>query len=206
MADKNRRNHKAAAARLYDAAEAQQGYFTTKQAVAAGFDEKNHAYHVRSGNWIRVHRGIYRLSLFPSPERPDLVLWSLWSRDRSDKPQGAYSHETALTIYDLSDVMPAKLHMTVPPAFRRSAVPKVLSLHRGTLSKEDTDIRQGFRVTKPLKTISDLITEGAIQEDHLKQAVLQAAQRGLISAFELKQAKTLSPEVKKRIERLMADK
>jgi predicted transcriptional regulator of viral defense system len=134
------------------------------------------------------------------------VLWSLWSRDRSEKPQGAYSHETALTIYELSDVMPSKLHMTVPPAFRRSAVPKVLNLHRGALSKEDTDSRQGFRVTKPLKTIIDIIAEGAIQEDHLRQAVRQAAQRGLISAFELKQAKTISPEVKKKIERLMAGK
>lgn len=206
MSRKNRRNHKAAAKRLYDTAEAQQGYFTTKQAVAAGFDEKNHAYHVRSGNWFRAHRGIYRLSHFPCAERPDLVIWSLWSRDRSDEPQGAFSHETALTIYDLSDVMPAKLHMTVPPAFRRSVVPKVLSLHRGTLFKEDIDLRQGFRVTKPLKTIVDLLAEGTIQEDHLRQAVRQAAQRGLIGPFELKRAKDLPPEVKEKIERQMAGK
>lgn len=206
MPRKSRKNHRAVAERLYDTAEAQQGYFTTKQAVAAGFDEKNHAYHVRAGNWIREHRGIYRLAQFPSSERPDLVLWSLWSRDRKGEPQGAFSHETALTIYDLSDVMPAKLHMTVPPAFRRSAVPKVLSLHRAALSKEDTESRQGYRVTKPLRTIADLIAEGAVQEDHLRQAVRQAAQRGLISPFELKRAKDLAPEVKKKIERLMAGK
>jgi hypothetical protein len=29
------------------------------------------------GNWIREHCGIYRLSLFPAADRPDLVLWSL---------------------------------------------------------------------------------------------------------------------------------
>jgi serine/threonine-protein kinase HipA len=27
---------------------------------------------VKSGNWIREHRGIYRLALFPIPDRPDL--------------------------------------------------------------------------------------------------------------------------------------
>jgi|GEM_PF-5608877 len=35
------------------------------------------------GNWIREHRGIYRLRQFPLTEGGYLVLWSLWSRDRS---------------------------------------------------------------------------------------------------------------------------
>ena len=71
--------------RLYEVAEDQQGLFTTKQAKAAGFAENTHPYHVQAGNWIREHRGIYRLALFPAVEHPDLVQWALWSRnlDRS---------------------------------------------------------------------------------------------------------------------------
>ncbi|MGB7128727.1 MAG: type IV toxin-antitoxin system AbiEi family antitoxin domain-containing protein [Candidatus Rhabdochlamydia sp.] len=47
---------------LFEIAESQQGYFTFKQAIAAGFSDKNHRYHVQNGDWIKVLRGIYRLS------------------------------------------------------------------------------------------------------------------------------------------------
>ncbi len=57
------------ARQLYEIAE-QQGYFTTKQAKAAGFAENRHPYHVQIGNWMREHRGIYRLAQFPMTDRP----------------------------------------------------------------------------------------------------------------------------------------
>src|SRR5215470_17482939 len=110
-------SHREAARRLFEFAEQQQGFFTAKQAKTAGFAENTHPYHVQAGNWIREYRGIYRLASFPRGERPDLMMWSLWSRNRGETIQGVYSHQTALTLHDLSDVMPAKLHMTVPPTF-----------------------------------------------------------------------------------------
>jgi len=101
-----------------------------KQAKAAGFAENTHPYHVHAGNWIREHRGIYRLTLFPMTDRPDLVLWALWSRNRNEKVEGVYSHHTALSLFDLSDLNPAKLHMTVPTDFRRNSdIPGILVLH-----------------------------------------------------------------------------
>src|SRR5579864_5421180 len=83
-------SHREASRRLFEIAEEQQGFFTTKQAKAAGFAENTHPYHVQVGNWIREHRGIYRLALFPAADRPDLVMWSLWSRKRAppQPPQG----------------------------------------------------------------------------------------------------------------------
>jgi hypothetical protein len=68
------RNRRDAQRRLFEIAEGQQGFFTAKQAKAAGFAENTHPYHVQVGNWIREHRGIYRLALFPPAEHPDLVL------------------------------------------------------------------------------------------------------------------------------------
>lgn len=190
--------------RLFEIAEGQQGYFTAKQAEAAGFDKKNHHFHVRSGNWIRECRGVYRLSKFPVVEHPDMIAWSLWSRDRTDKPQGVYSHETALSVYDLSDIMPAKLHMTVPPEFRRNAaIPGVLVLHRGRLHDDEIEAMQGFRVTRPLKAIADLIAAGHISADYLQQAVRQAVQRGLISRSKVAAAIRIPDEVKKKIEEFM---
>jgi predicted transcriptional regulator of viral defense system len=102
---------KEAAKRLYEIAESQQGFFTTKQAKTAGYLEEAHVYHVKVGNWQRERRGIYRLVQFPPTERPDLVLWHLWSRNREDTPQGVFSHQTALGIFELSDINPSALHM-----------------------------------------------------------------------------------------------
>ena len=59
------KGRKAAAKCLYEVAEGQEGFLTTMQAKLAGFAENTHPYHVQAGNWIRAHRGIYRLASFP---------------------------------------------------------------------------------------------------------------------------------------------
>ena len=184
----NRR--KEAAKRLYEIAEDQQGFFTTKQAKAAGFAENTHPYHVQARNWIREHRGIYRLASFPRGERPDLMLWSLWSRNRGEVWQGVYSHQTALGLYDLSDVMPAKLHMTVPKSFRRnSEIPRVLVLHFADLPQSDIAAVHGVRVTKPMRTILDLLEGGEIPPATLRQVLREALRRGLIRRNEIAETK-----------------
>lgn len=189
--------------RLYTIAEGQGGYFTPRQAAEAGFNPKNHAYHVRMGNWLRERRGIYRLAKFPPAERPDLMLWWLWSRNRNDVPQGIYSHETALSLYDLSDISPARLHLTVPCAFqRRGTLSKIPVLHRGSIHKDDIEIRYGVRVTRPLKTIADLLSARTVQLDHMRQAVKQAFQRGLITRAELANNRRIPAAIKTEIEQL----
>lgn len=175
---------------IYAIAETQQGYFTTAQAREAGFQDSTHPYHVRTGDWIRELRGIYRLARFPQQPEGEWVLWSLWSRDRGGKVQGVYSHQTALSLYDLSDLMPAKIHITVPNSFRRSAAaPKVLVLHRGDIPKTDREARKGYVVTRPLKTLLDLLDEGEVPEVTLFQAGNEALKRGLIMRTELKRRK-----------------
>lgn len=185
-----RKGRKEAAKRLYEIAEDQQGFFTTKQAKAAGFAENTHPYHVQAGNWIREHRGIYRLGSFPRGERPDLMLWSLWSRNRGEAAQGVYSHQTALSLYDLSDVMPAKLHMTVPKNFRRnSEIPRALVLHFADLHQSDIEAVHGVRLTKPMRTILDLLENGEMPPATLRQVLREALRRGLIRRSEIAEVK-----------------
>ncbi|MFH1969026.1 MAG: hypothetical protein ABIJ53_01770 [Verrucomicrobiota bacterium] len=172
--------------RLYAIAEAQQGYFTSGQAVTCGYPTSNHVYHLRTGAWKREYRGIYRLAQFPVAEDAQYVMWSLWSRNRQGSPQGVYSHQTALVLFDLSDLMPRRLYMTVPPGFRRNApVPDVLVLHRGRLAPSEIEVRSGYRVTRPLRAITDLLKEVAVSDDYLSQALQQALERGLITSVEL---------------------
>ena len=183
-------SHREAARRLFEIAEQQQGFFTTKQAKAAGFAENTHPYHVQAGNWIREHRGIYRLALFPMADRPDLVLWSLWSRNRDEEVEGVYSHQTALSLYELSDLNPAKLHMTVPAHFRRNSdIPGILVLHYADLPESDVQNAQGFKFTRPLRTILDLIEADTVQRNFIRQALRQAIDRGLISRQQIRNAR-----------------
>jgi predicted transcriptional regulator of viral defense system len=180
------RTVKDAARKLYEVAEGQQGLFTTKQAKQAGYLDEAHVYHVRMGNWIRERRGIYRLAQFPPTERPDLVLWHLWSCNRQEVPQGVFSHETALSIYELSDANPALLHMTVPRGFRRSApIPDVLMLHFNDLSVSDVETMQGFRVTRPLRTVVDLLGDGQLSVGLISQAFEEAMKKGLFTVRDI---------------------
>jgi predicted transcriptional regulator of viral defense system len=178
--------HKEAAHQLHEIAQSQQGFFTTKQAIRAGFSEKTHSYHVNARNWIREHRGIYRLADFPTSERPDLMLWYLWSQDRQEQPEGTYSHDTALSLHELSDIMPSKLHMTVPREFRRnSRIPEILVLHRAQLDPSEVQEVHGVRVTRVLRTIKDLLRSGHVDRSQLKLAVDEAIRRGLIARGEI---------------------
>ena len=178
--------YKESARRLYEIAQSQQGFFTAKQAIRSGFAEKTHSYHVHAGNWIREHRGIYRLADFPTADRPDLMLWYLWSQNRQEVPDGTYSHETALSLHELSDIMPSKIHMTVPKVFRRnSEIPEILILHRANLEANEAQEMHGVRVTRALRTIVDLLRAGHMDRTQLKRAVDEAIRRGLIRRGEI---------------------
>lgn len=173
--------------KLFEIAESQQGYFTAKQAKDCGYEDNTHPYHVRSGNWTRVYRGIYRLTKFPQTERPDLVIWALWSSNRKGVLEGAFSHETALTLHGLSDIMPDKIHMTVPKSFRRRApIPLILKLHYAPLMPEEIDLRKDCLITTVYRTLIDCIAAEEISHELIIQAVKSALQKGMISRFELK--------------------
>ena len=187
-------SHREASRRLFEFAEQQQGFFTTKQAKSAGFAENTHPYHVQVGNWIREHRGIYRLALFPAADRADLVLWALWSRNRNEQVEGVYSHQTALSLFDLSDLNPAKLHMTVPTDFRRNSdVPGIIVLHYADLPESDIQTAQGFKLTRPLRTILDLIEAGTVERNFVRQALRQAVDRGLITRQQIRSRQMSGP-------------
>jgi predicted transcriptional regulator of viral defense system len=131
------------------------------------------------------------------------MVWQLWSRNRQDEPQGVFSHATALALHELSDVMPAKLHMTVPPGFRRMvAIPEVLRLHRARLADRDIQTIDGVRVTTPLRTLLDVIAEGAIAQELLVQTVDQALRRGAVMRRQLESAR-VSTRARQRLDRVL---
>jgi hypothetical protein len=126
-------------------------------------------------------------------ENGHLVLWSLWSRDRSGNPQAVYSHTTALALRDLSDANPLKLHLTVPPGFRRnSATPAVLVLHKAKLEPGEIVQERGFAMTTPLRAIIDSAASGDADPGMLSEALAEGLRRGIVTRQEIKPAKVLT--------------
>ena len=181
---------------LWLRASLQDGFFTARQAHDVGYDTNGQSYQVKVGNWIREHRGIYRFANYPLPERPDLMKWRLWSCNRKGEPQGVYSHETALSLYEVSDVNPARIHMTVPRGFRRNAaIPKILVLHFDTVALNEIGEMQGVAITTPIRTLIDVINERTLTGDLLEQAVTQCLQQGLVTLTSLAKARAEHSQV-----------
>lgn len=191
--------------RLFQVATEQQGYFTTSQAIGSGFQDATHPYHIKNGDWIREWRGIYRIARYPLTEYGQYVLWSLWSRNLKGIRQGVYSHQTALSLFDLSDVMPEKLHLTVPQSFRRhSMTPGVLIIHRGDIPPQDIEDREGYSVTRPARTIIDLITEESVSVEIVRQAFRESKQRGLLQLKDIDRYRK-DPEINKKVHDCIGD-
>jgi hypothetical protein len=82
--------------------------------------------------------------------------------------------------------MPTKLHMTVPLKFRKtSKIPPALVLHYADLPAEAIEAHEGFRVTRPMRAILDLVESQEISPDLLAQAFSETRKRGLINEQEV---------------------
>src|SRR5205085_910092 len=108
-------------------------YFTAKQAQESGYDYPQLVYHVAAGNFERVEHGLYRLPTVPASEHDDLIRLTLWSRNQKDEPQAIVSHQSALVLHELSELLPGEIHLTVPPKFRKPA-PGGCVLHKAALA------------------------------------------------------------------------
>jgi len=141
---------------LYEIAENQAGYFTAAQARAAGLHQVRLVQLAQQGAIERVSRGVYRFTRFPISQHGHYMEAVLWPQVRRPDVVGVISHESALAIHELSDVSPARIHVTLPTSVRiRRAVPKRLVIHYADLATEDVETVEGVPVTTPARSIRD---------------------------------------------------
>jgi len=156
---------------LYRVAEPQGGYFTSAQAAKSGFSRQLLWHYQKTHKFLRVAHGIYRLGRFPSSRFEDLfVAWLKCG------PKSAISHESALALYDLSDVLPAEVHVTVARTASRRR--EGIRMHTNRLRPADLVKREGLPVTSVPCTIADVARAG-LSEDHVTRAIREAFERGL---------------------------
>jgi len=160
---------------LFETATGQAGYFTAAQARACGYSWALLSHHAANGRFVRVRRGLYRLRDYPSSPREEVM--AAWLAAGSG---AVVSHESALDLLGLTDVIPDQIHLTVPRSTRGRRPPRALAIHTSERPPDGAEvvIRDGMRVTGAARTITDMARAG-LAPDQLSIAVNQALVRGL---------------------------
>jgi len=182
--------------RLYQLAEAQAGYFTAKQAHDAGYSRERLSDLTTRDKFIRVQQGIYRLPHFPASRFEDLFIAQMRAG-----PNSARSHDSAMAVYDLSDVLPAEIHVIMPRTGWRGR--DGIRLHTINFKIDEITQREGLPITTPSRTIADVIANG-LGSDRGRQTVEEAMNRGLVTRTQLlEQADRRRGRVKKTIQEII---
>lgn len=169
-------------ARLVEIASEHAGYFTAEQAKVCGYSRALLSHHAKQGNFVRVRRGLYRLSEFPSTRHEEVMAAWLAAGGSS----ALVSHESALDLLELSDVIPSSIHITIPrhERWRRAIDGVTFHTIEIPVPREHTQVREGIHITSPGRSIVDSAAAG-LSEDQVRAAVASALERGLTTQSEL---------------------
>jgi len=148
----------------------QYGFITQEEATRLGFKRMTLVRMAERGQLERRSHGVYRVPLIPESALDAYMEATLWPRGAP----GVLSHETALALYELSDVDPDKIHITVPKHHRiRRAIPAEYRIHHEDLAPGDIASHEGIATVPPAVAIRQCHTA------HLGPALLaQAVDQG----------------------------
>ena len=131
----------------------QYGYVSTDNARDLGVSPRRLKLLGERGSLVRIARGLYRFpaEVVPLTSLDQYMEATLWPAGR-----GVLSHESALAVYELSDVNPAKVHVTVPRDYRirRKEMPAVLELHHADLADGEVANLEGIPIVSPARARS----------------------------------------------------
>jgi putative AbiEi antitoxin of type IV toxin-antitoxin system len=127
---------------IVDIAAQQQGYVTQQDARGAGIAATTLARMAERATLVRTSHGVYRVPLILAGPLDRYMEATLWPRG----VRGVLSNETALGLYDFSDVNPTKIHITVPRAHRpQRETPRLYVVHRADLRHDEITAYEGER-------------------------------------------------------------
>ncbi len=152
----------------------QHGYITTRQATDAGIPPVELRKLAQRGRLDHPAHGVYRVAAFPRHTGDDLTEATLWADGR-----GIISHESALGLWQLADVNPRKIHVSVPPPYRpRKRGGDLYRIWVQRLDPSEIDHVDGIPTTTPERAILDAARHG-LQHRFFEQAIVTARNRQL---------------------------
>jgi predicted transcriptional regulator of viral defense system len=161
------------------------GYVTGEDARALGVPMGTLNALARRGQLERIDHGIYRVPLIPPSRLDQYMLATLWPDRR-----GRISHESALDLYELSDVNPARIHVTVPAGYRtHREIPPLYVLHREDLEPDEQASFEGVPVVSAAKAIRQAHAQHQ-RRSLLEQAIDDGARTGWLGRREADRLRT----------------
>ena len=102
------------------------------------------------GQIERRGHALYRFPLSPPGPLDPYMEAALWPRGA----EGVISHGSALELYEMSDVHPRHIHVTVPRAHRiRRKIPAAYRIHHEDLGPRDVGRLEGIPIVTPERAI-----------------------------------------------------
>lgn len=162
---------------LYRIAEEQAGYFSLSQAKKLDLQRSQIYREVKRNKFEKAAWGVYRFAQFPSSRFEEIHVAVL-----SAGEDAIVGFQTALYIYELSDIIPHEIHLILPQTSsrRRSGI----RVHNIKLEPGDVALWEGFKMTTVARTIAD-VARTYHDETQIQLAIQQALVRGLATKEKL---------------------
>lgn len=176
--------------RLREIAIDQYGYVTTAQASENGVSNASLSMLVKRGRLARVFHGVYRVPQVAPTVFDRFMLALLWTGCE----EAVLSHETALDAFDVCDVNPGAIHVTVDANRRiRKKGGEGYCVHYQDLRKDQLGWWEAMRCVK-LATAIEQCWLGGTPRYLLMQAVTNGRDRGLLTKADAERLERLVGE------------
>jgi predicted transcriptional regulator of viral defense system len=183
---------------LYQIAEDQAGYFTLAQARKIGLRKTQIYRELKRGKFEKANRGVYRFVQFPASQFEEIHIAVL-----SAGKNAVVGFQSALYVYDLSDMIPNEVHLILP--FTSSRRRPDIRVHTIQLTPKDITEFEGLPITTVDKTIIDCAF-AYVHDEQIRMAVSQSLRRGMTTKQKLiDQAKNRSARVQDLISRAVEE-
>jgi predicted transcriptional regulator of viral defense system len=158
----------------------QHGFVTTAQAGDEAVSRASLRMMVRRGRLEQVSRGVYRVPQVPATPYDSFMKAVLWS----GFPEACLSHDSALDAWEISDINPAKVHVTVG-AKRRIVreIPSGYVIHREDLRPGQVTRWEGIPTVTAGTAIRQCLASG-VPTYLIRQALERSARTGIVPAGE----------------------
>ena len=169
---------------LRDLAAEHGGLFTASEAEQAGIARVLVVQLAHRGRLDRVAQGLYRFPGWPTTPLQQFHEAVLWPRAHRELKYALVSHDSALELYNLTQLNPGVIHVTLPPKTRISREwPTWLRLHFADVAENDRAWEQGIPIVSVPRAIEDIAPVHGI--DLLHRAVSEAREKRLLREDEL---------------------
>lgn len=151
------------------------GLVRTEDAVDAGVAAASLRKMRAAGRIERVAHGVYRVLALPADRLTPYMEAVLWANGL-----GAISHASTLEMMELCDIIPRRIHITVPAAYNpRKGGGALYRVHRRTLPEAELTYYEGVPAVTVYRAIRQAIDVGE-DPDQLQTAIHNATRQGLL--------------------------